>query len=106
MTLTLNDIKYKCLEDGRVTLPKGQELNFCLDCFLLNPPIFMVHDELWEQASGNQEKIMLCYGCTEKRIGRLILPSDLTDAPCNDTADKMDQRLDLLLPVLAENGAL
>lgn len=42
----------------------------------------MVHDEVWETANPKR-KGMLCIGCLELRLGRLLTKDDFTDAPVN-----------------------
>lgn len=46
---------------------------------------YMVHDAVWELANPARDG-MLCVGCIEDRIGRRLMPSDFTDAPCNEWA--------------------
>lgn len=59
----------------------------CFDCSantLHLDEFYMVHDEIWDSAlPKNQRNRMLCIGCLEKRIGRLLTPNDFTDAPIN-----------------------
>jgi hypothetical protein len=42
----------------------------------------MVHDEVWETANPKR-KGMLCVGCLELRLNRLLTKDDFTDAPVN-----------------------
>jgi hypothetical protein len=44
----------------------------------------MVHDEIWYSAITVMDKgHMLCIGCLEQRLGRLLTKDDFTDAPVN-----------------------
>lgn len=42
----------------------------------------MVHDELWSRTGLDHG--MLCIGCLEARLGKLLTARDFTDAPIND----------------------
>lgn len=42
----------------------------------------MVHDEVWLEANP-KGRGMLCIGCLELRLGRLLTKDDFTDAPVN-----------------------
>jgi hypothetical protein len=52
---------------------------------------YMVHDEIWEQAVGNDEafpdehthRAYLCIGCIEARLGRELTPQDFIACPIN-----------------------
>ena len=57
----------------------------CADCgvdTIERGEFYMVVDSVWEHASGGQE--MLCIGCLEQRIGRILTADDFTDVPVND----------------------
>lgn len=43
---------------------------------------YMVTDEVWEIANPDKRG-MLCIGCLEDRVGRLLTKDDFTDAPVN-----------------------
>lgn len=71
---------------------KGQ----CSDCHMQTMfndegenEYYMVHDELWLQANP-QISGLLCIGCLEDRLGRMLTPSDFTSSPINheDTWDQ------------------
>lgn len=58
----------------------------CMDCKIDTAQIqeyYMVDDTLWDTINP---KIlgMLCIGCLEDRIGRLLTPEDFTICPVND----------------------
>jgi hypothetical protein len=59
----------------------------CMDCranTLHLDEFYMVHDEIWESAIPKKKRTrMICIGCLEKRLGRLLTPQDFTDAPVN-----------------------
>ena len=58
----------------------------CLDCGVNTHEIneyYMVTDELWESVVPEIYG-MLCIGCLERRIGRLLNSSDFIDCPVND----------------------
>lgn len=42
----------------------------------------MVNFNLWNWYGAG--RCMLCIGCLEARLGRLLQPDDFTDAPIND----------------------
>lgn len=44
---------------------------------------YMVHDHIWEAATRNATDYMLCIGCLEQRIGRVLVPVDFSDVPIN-----------------------
>lgn len=57
----------------------------CIDCGACtncNGEYYMVHDEVWE-AANPKRKGMLCVGCLELRLNRLLTKDDFTDAPVN-----------------------
>lgn len=67
---------------------------------------YMVHDHLWEEATGvlpNPELRMvggrivggqhLCIGCLERHLGRRVHREDFTDAPCNWGGFRQSRRL-------------
>jgi hypothetical protein len=54
----------------------------CRECNTPCYDLFMVLNRLWNKyGCGNG---VLHLTCMERRMGRVITPSDLTDAPCND----------------------
>jgi len=57
----------------------------CMDCdgntLHLNE-YYMVHDNVWDPVVP-ESRGMLCIGCLELRLGRLLVASDFTDAPVN-----------------------
>ena len=54
----------------------------CAACTNCNGEYYMVHDEVWETANPKR-KGMLCVGCLELRLNRLLTKDDFTDAPVN-----------------------
>jgi hypothetical protein len=100
MALTLRDIRGDIVNRSQIRLPGERTLNFCEDCLLLNPPIFTMKD--WPFG-----KALLCWNCTQTRLGA-DFKITLNDAPCNSwlPTDPNDQRLDLLIPILIEQGAI
>lgn len=58
----------------------------CRDCGDL-VQLYMVKDELWEQAvpdDPHDMSIWICMPCLADRLGRPITVFDLNDAPCNE----------------------
>ena len=55
------------------------DCNACTNC---NGEYYMVHDEVWKLANP-ADRGMLCIGCLEQRLGRLLTKDDFTDAPVN-----------------------
>jgi hypothetical protein len=43
---------------------------------------YMVQEKLW-LAAHPEDRGMLCIGCLEERVGRLLTKVDFTDAPVN-----------------------
>jgi len=54
----------------------------CAACTNCNGEYYMVHDEVWLEANP-KDKGMLCVGCLESRLGRLLTKDDFIDAPVN-----------------------
>jgi hypothetical protein len=55
----------------------------CMDCHCCtncNYEYYMVHDEVWDKVATQG---MLCIGCLESRLKRLLNKNDFTDAPIN-----------------------
>ncbi len=50
-----------------------------------NAEYYMVHDDVWAQASAHPHTF-LCIGCLERRLRRRLTPADFTDAAINDPA--------------------
>lgn len=56
----------------------------CGVCTNCNGEYYMVHDEIWYSVVTVMDKRhMLCIGCLEQRLGRLLTKDDFTDAPVN-----------------------
>jgi hypothetical protein len=53
----------------------------CKDCTLCIEEYYMVHDSMWERHGVDLD--MLCIGCLEKRIGRILKKTDFTKYPVN-----------------------
>jgi hypothetical protein len=47
----------------------------------------MVTDQVWSSVA---DRGMLCIGCLEQRLGRMLHARDFTDAPINQVADMTD----------------
>jgi hypothetical protein len=68
----------------------------CIDCgvgTITSREWYMVKNEVWDQAWVGRRKSwhwqtmgqeILCIGCLEQRLGRMLTASDFTDAPVND----------------------
>ena len=54
----------------------------CAACTLCDGEYYMVHNEIWDRTG--LDRGMLCIGCLEQRIGKLLTARDFTDAPIND----------------------
>lgn len=54
----------------------------CAMCTLCNDEYYMVQNELWSEAIPEKHG-MICIGCIEQRLGRLLTKDDFTDAPLN-----------------------
>ena len=48
-----------------------------------NTDYYMVHNELWNEAVGDETEILLCRKCLESRLGRRLQTEDFTDCPAN-----------------------
>lgn len=57
------------------------DIAHCTECGIVEPGQFRVKDKLWLSVARLRE--FLCLDCFEKRIGRKVRKSDLTDAPIN-----------------------
>ena len=56
----------------------------CGECTNCIGEYYMVEDEVWYSALSPMRKAdMLCVGCVELRIGRLLTKDDFSDAPLN-----------------------
>jgi hypothetical protein len=53
----------------------------CRDCGVNEPPMFVVHDDIWLSVAPKQA--VLCLTCFENRLGRPVVPLDLK--PCGVT---------------------
>ena len=57
----------------------------CLDCSMCtncNYEYYMVTDQVWLEANP-KDKGMLCIGCLELRLNRLLTKDDFSDCPLN-----------------------
>lgn len=65
---------------------KNVDLSFhCMDCgdhTIQIEEYYTVHDEVWLYANP-QDYGMLCIGCLESRLGRVLTPADFPDYPIN-----------------------
>lgn len=56
----------------------------CGECTHCIGEYYMVEDEVWYSAiTARSKPDMLCLGCLEQRIGRLLTKDDFSDAPLN-----------------------
>ncbi|TXS34747.1 hypothetical protein EAO72_40835 [Streptomyces sp. or43] len=70
---------------GRLTLRLAKHIR-CQDCRADLQELaewYMVHDQVWAQASTCERGGHLCIGCLETRIGRQLAGGDFTGAPVN-----------------------
>lgn len=93
--LTLNDLR------GYIARQRAIHESFnCLDCGDNTSDIheyYTVHDEVWLTAHPDDEG-MLCIGCLENRLGRVLTPDDFPEYPINTTgffnkSDRLRERL-------------
>lgn len=54
----------------------------CAACTNCNDEYYMVHDSVWLMANP-KDRGMLCIGCLEARLGRLLTKHDFTNCPLN-----------------------
>jgi hypothetical protein len=80
----------------RMTVPRP----LCADCGIDTLTIgewYLVNNDVLEQESNRHKswrrRKFLCIGCLEGRIGRALLPSDVTNAPINDPNMPMSDHL-------------
>jgi hypothetical protein len=67
-------------------------MSLCHDCGIDTVPTewdqraeyYMVHDEVWAEATRYGPAAFLCIGCLERRLRRRLVPADFTDAGIND----------------------
>lgn len=56
----------------------------CAACTLCIGEYYMVTDQVWDSVA---EDGMLCIGCLEQRLGRMLHAKDFKDVPINQLAD-------------------
>lgn len=57
----------------------------CLDCgYHTSLEHYYVRDDVWYGDAGMPESGMLCIGCLEARIGRVLTPADFPPVHVND----------------------
>ena len=74
----------------------------CLDCKVCTNccnEYYMVTDKVWRKANP-KGRGMLCIGCLELRLGRLLTSHDFIDAPVN--TDLFDQSTRLQMRLLTK----
>ena len=59
----------------------------CTACTLCLGEYYMVTDQVWSSVA---DRGMLCIGCLEKRLGRMLHARDFTAVPINQVADMTD----------------
>jgi hypothetical protein len=56
----------------------------CVDCGMYTrDEYYMVRKAVWEESGMERYGGMLCIGCLENRLGRMLNSEDFTDAPIN-----------------------
>jgi hypothetical protein len=66
----------------------------CRDCGVDTVPFdgpceyYNLHNDLWEAIGMKRNGGMLCIGCVERRLGRLLNRADFTGAPVNSLDPK------------------
>lgn len=64
---------------------KSRRKWLCVDCSEhTSYEHYFVHNSVWMGEAGMGETGMLCIGCLEKRIGRILVPGDFSGAHIND----------------------
>ncbi len=67
----------------------------CLDCGADTSAIreyYMLHDAVWKEINPRGDG-MLCVGCAEERLGRMLTPADFMRAEVNEIGNKSDRLL-------------
>ena len=62
----------------------------CAACTLCEYEYYMVTDQVWERSGLGGDDGMLCIGCLEQRLGRVLHAKDFTDVPINQMLDMTD----------------
>ena len=62
----------------------------CTACTLCLSEYYMVTDQVWLASGLGLDDGMLCIGCLEQRLGRMLHARDFTDVPINQVADMTD----------------
>jgi hypothetical protein len=78
----------ECICNGKTSF-SCLDCSVCTDC---NAEYYMVHDHVW-LAANPKDKGMLCVGCLESRLGRLLTKDDFTAAPLNTNPWSESERL-------------
>jgi hypothetical protein len=86
----------------RKSKARAKKHSKCLDCE--QPTTFVkegweyyaVHDAIWFEANPKTEG-MLCIGCLERRLGRVLVPADFKDVPINQRSRSNSKRLNARL---------
>jgi hypothetical protein len=73
----------------------------CDDCLketshrkVIENEMYMVNWLVWQQATRSKPATILCIGCLEARIGRLLNKHDFKDVPLNHSAGKSPRLMD------------
>lgn len=68
---------------------EADDLCRCADCRVqtLSHEYYMVKDAVWR--AGAREHELLCIGCLERRLGRMLMARDFTSCPVNQEEDRM-----------------
>ena len=89
-SVTLEDLRQEFTRMKRI-----DESFKCLDCGVHTGDIdeyYTVEDEVWLEANP-QDYGMLCIGCLETRLGRVLTPADFPEYPINMYLDGKSPRL-------------
>ena len=73
---------------------EGHKLFDCRDCGTNTDDIgeyYMVKDKIWKTALNGSSKGMLCIGCLEDRLGRILTYKDFINYPINNNPNHSDR---------------
>ncbi|MCG8544696.1 MAG: hypothetical protein MJE12_10860 [Alphaproteobacteria bacterium] len=76
--------------------------NRCQCCGEINPELFMIRHDLWQQVTHGRTDLLLCWRCTERALGRRIEADDLIDCPLNHVNyPEMMAAIDATIPMIS-----
>lgn len=83
MIYTRFDIQYHNYDEHGHLMAGDRGFNTCRICGVLQPYIFMLHDDLWKVIADHLSDLY-CLKCCENKLGRLLTPEDFKPGvPCN-----------------------